>query len=39
MSAPRKYLPMSGPYGIAVGPDGNIWFTDVGLNAIGRIVP
>src|SRR5438034_10579201 len=25
------------PIGIAAGPDGNLWFTDDGLNKIGRI--
>jgi streptogramin lyase len=24
-------------YGIAVGPDGNLWFTQPGANLIGRI--
>ncbi len=28
---------VSGPFGITLGPDGNIWYT--GLNAIGRIAP
>lgn len=27
----------SGPYGITVGPDGTIWFTEWGSNKIGRI--
>jgi streptogramin lyase len=28
-----------GPDSITAGPDGNIWFTDPGVNAIGRINP
>lgn len=28
---------MSGPIGIAPGPDGSLWFTDCGSNSIGRI--
>jgi streptogramin lyase len=27
------------PIGITSGPDGNVWFTEVGTNAIGRITP
>jgi len=27
------------PYGIAAGPDGNVWFTEQGGNRIGRITP
>jgi hypothetical protein len=27
----------SGPYGIAAGPDGNLWFTENNANRIGRI--
>jgi streptogramin lyase len=27
------------PGGITTGPDGNLWFTDLGTNAIGRITP
>src|SRR6266567_817689 len=28
------------PYGIAPGPDGNLWFTDLGgTGAVGRITP
>jgi len=27
------------PYGIAAGPDGNVWFTELGANRIGRITP
>jgi uncharacterized repeat protein (TIGR02543 family) len=27
------------PYGIAAGPDGNLWFTESGGNKIGRITP
>ena len=27
------------PYGIAQGPDGNIWFTEAGKNQIGKINP
>ena len=29
----------SAPFGIAAGPDGNLWFTDPGKSAIGRITP
>jgi virginiamycin B lyase len=29
----------SDPRGIAVGPDGNLWFTESGGNAIGRMTP
>src|SRR5437667_299854 len=29
----------SRPTGIAAGPDGNLWFTETGANAIGRITP
>jgi streptogramin lyase len=34
-------LPMSisAPGGLVVGPDGNLWFTEYGGNAIGRISP
>jgi len=31
--------PKSGPDQIAVGPDGNLWFTESGVNKIGRITP
>lgn len=34
---PRVASPFSQPSDIAVGPDDNLWFTDPGLNAIGRI--
>jgi hypothetical protein len=27
------------PTGIVLGPDGNVWFTDQGLNQIGRLSP
>jgi streptogramin lyase len=27
------------PYGITSGPDGNVWFTEQGLDRIGRITP
>ncbi|HEU5382167.1 MAG TPA: hypothetical protein VFV38_42680 [Ktedonobacteraceae bacterium] len=30
---------LSHPQQIAVGPDGNLWFTDAGLNKLGRITP
>ena len=30
-------VPDGSPYGIAAGPDGNLWFTDLGSNRIGRI--
>jgi len=29
----------STPYDITAGPDGNLWFTDQGLNGVGRITP
>ncbi len=29
----------SGPGGITVGPDGNIWFTELGASKIGRLTP
>ena len=29
----------SGPVGITAGPDGNLWFTEIGGNRIGRITP
>ena len=29
----------SAPYGIAAGPDGNLWFTEISGNNIGRITP
>jgi streptogramin lyase len=32
-------LPASRPQAITTGPDGNIWFTDPGANAIGMINP
>jgi virginiamycin B lyase len=28
---------ISGPEGIAAGPDGTLWFTNFGNNSIGRI--
>ena len=27
----------SGPNGLAIGPDGNLWFTEIATNKIGRI--
>jgi len=27
------------PFGIATGPDGNVWFAETGANRIGRITP
>src|SRR5215471_13915532 len=27
----------SGPFGITAGPDGNLWFTELNANSIGRI--
>ena len=29
----------SDPFGIVAGPDGNLWFTEVSVNQIGRITP
>ena len=29
----------SAPDAIAVGPDGNLWFTDTGTRSVGRITP
>lgn len=29
----------SGPFGITVGPDGNLWFTENQANQIGQIPP
>src|SRR5262245_32963137 len=29
----------SGPSGIVAGPDGNVWFTEISGNRIGRITP
>lgn len=29
----------SQPYSIALGPDGNLWFTETGTNKIGRVTP
>jgi streptogramin lyase len=31
--------PASQPFGIAAGPDGNLWFTERGADKIGRITP
>jgi streptogramin lyase len=31
--------PGSQPYDIVAGPDGNLWFTELGANRIGRITP
>jgi streptogramin lyase len=31
--------PSSGPWGITVGPDGNVWFTEASTDKIGRITP
>src|SRR5438874_555681 len=29
--------PSSNPTGITAGPDGNLWFTEIGANKVGRI--
>ncbi len=34
---PRLDVAVSHPLNITVGPDGNLWFSDCGLNKIGRI--
>ena len=35
-----EYLPNSSPFGIAAGPDGNLWFTGAAdPGRIGRITP
>ena len=42
MSGMNEYAlptPGSGPFGITSGPDGNLWFTEAGMNQIGRITP
>jgi streptogramin lyase len=31
--------PGAHPFGITAGPDGNVWFTEPGVNRIGRITP
>ncbi len=31
--------PGAGPYGIAQGPDGNVWFTETGNQAVGDVTP
>jgi virginiamycin B lyase len=31
--------PNAQPYGIAAGPDGNLWFMETNANQIGRITP
>jgi streptogramin lyase len=31
--------PSAWPYGITPGPDGNLWFTEVNGNQIGKITP
>ncbi len=36
-SAERDGNPFVGPYGIVTGPDGNLWMTELGVNAIGRL--
>jgi streptogramin lyase len=38
----KEYLPLppgSQPYAIALGPDGNMWFTEIGTNKVGRFAP
>ena len=37
VAGPRVAAAVPNPLNIAVGPDGNLWFSDEGLNAIGRI--
>lgn len=38
-ASPRGAVNGSTPQSITVGPDGNLWFTDSGTNAIGRLTP
>ena len=33
------FAPLSGPVGITLGPDGNLWFTENLVNQIGRMAP
>ncbi|MBX3025832.1 hypothetical protein KF840_13070 [bacterium] len=37
LGGPRIAVDVSQPQSLAVGPDGNLWFTDPGLNTIGRM--
>jgi streptogramin lyase len=37
LAGPRIAVTVPHPLNITVGPDGNLWFTDEGLNKIGRI--
>lgn len=37
VAGPRGVARVPNPLNITVGPDGNLWFTDCGLNKIGRI--
>jgi streptogramin lyase len=39
IAGPRIAVDVPQPVSIALGPDGNLWFTDLGLNAVGRITP
>ena len=36
---PAGSVPGSSPWGIAAGPDGNIWFTEVYSHKIGKLDP
>lgn len=35
----NEYTTAVNPHGITAGPDGNVWFTERGSNAIGKITP
>ena len=39
VAGPRVAVDVPHPLNITVGPDGNLWFSDCGLDKIGRITP